>query len=76
MPIGRFVVDFVSEGARLIVEVDGYHHGALVEADRERTAVLEAAGYLVVRFWNHEVMRDTDGVVARIVATLDRRTET
>ena len=70
MPVGRFIADFACEQAKLIVEVDGGQHGARVASDAARTAFLEEAGYLVIRFWNHEVLKDTDGVVGRIAEVL------
>ena len=32
-------------------------------------AKLEAMGYLVLRFWNHDVIRNMDGVLEEIVST-------
>jgi very-short-patch-repair endonuclease len=68
VPIGRFIVDFCCADAWLIVELDGGHHGhdAAVEQDRLRTRDLEQCGYLVLRFWNHEVMGNLDGVCETI----------
>src|SRR5665811_2172482 len=70
MPIDRYVVDFCCEAAHLIVEIDGGQHAERTQQDAERTAVLEAKGYLVLRFWNNDVLRNVDGVVESIVETL------
>jgi very-short-patch-repair endonuclease len=70
VPIDRYIADFACIEARLVVEVDGGHHNIDIASDRARTAVLETAGYLVIRFWNHEVLKDIDGVVERIAGTL------
>ena len=70
MPIGDFVADFCCESARLIIEVDGGQHAERSEADRIRTVALEAQGYLVLRFWNNDVLRNMDGVLQSIVQTL------
>jgi very-short-patch-repair endonuclease len=70
--IDRFVVDFLCVDAKLIVEVDGSQHGQRKERDAERTAALEAMGYLVLRFWNHDVMRNTGGVLEEILRTISR----
>jgi len=67
-PIDRCVVDFLCVERRVIVEVDGGQHNEPVDA--ERTAILEVAGYFVLRFWNDEVMRQTDVVLLRILTTL------
>jgi very-short-patch-repair endonuclease len=69
-PITGYIADFVCEDAKLIVEVDGGQH-AENERDAERTAALEAAGYRLLRFWNHDVMTNMDGVLQRIVELLE-----
>ena len=73
MPVDRYVVDFCCEAARLIVELDGGQHVERSQQDAERTAVLEAQGYLVLRFWNNDILRNIDGVVESIVETLNPR---
>jgi very-short-patch-repair endonuclease len=59
-----YYADFLCEEAKLIVEADGGQHGP--EADAERTAALEAAGYTVIRFWNNDILANTEGVVEEI----------
>jgi very-short-patch-repair endonuclease len=71
MPIENYIVDFCCESARLIVELDGGQDAERNNADRVRTAALEAQGYLVMRFWNNDVLRNTDGVIERILETLN-----
>ena len=72
-PIDRSIVDFCCADAHLIVELDGGQHAVQAEADAQRTKVLEAMGYLVLRYWNNDVMQNIDGVLEDIAATLDRR---
>ena len=72
VPIERFVVDFFCADAKLIVELDGGHHTQNSERDADRTRVLEAMGYLVLRFWNHDVIRNMDGVLEDILSTINR----
>jgi very-short-patch-repair endonuclease len=62
VPMGPYIVDFVCEQARLIVEVDGGQHVEQRRYDDQRTQWLRAQGYEVVRFWNDEVMRNIDAV--------------
>jgi very-short-patch-repair endonuclease len=69
-PIGPFICDFVARSARLVIEVDGGQHAQAAEADARRTACLEAEGYRVIRFWNNDVLGNTDGVVAAIEQVL------
>jgi very-short-patch-repair endonuclease len=71
-PIDRFVVDFFCPDGKLIVEIDGGQHDQDRERDANRTSVLEAMGYLVLRFWNNDVMRNTDGVLETILSALNQ----
>src|SRR5687767_449956 len=59
MPLDRYGVDFCCESARLIVELDGGQHATRPEQDNERTKALEAMGYLVLRFWNNDVLSNS-----------------
>jgi very-short-patch-repair endonuclease len=69
--IGPYIVDFACRDARLIVEVDGGQH-ADSKDDAERTAFLNELGYRVMRFWNNEVLSNTDGVLETVRAALLR----
>ena len=66
--IGRFIVDFYSPGAKLVIELDGSQHYAPegLERDRERTAFLSAYGLTVIRFSNREVDSDFRAVCEKI----------
>ena len=70
MPIDRYVVDFFCADAHLVIEVDGGQHATADETTRMK--VLEAMGYLVVRFWNNDVHENVDGVLESILSVLDR----
>lgn len=65
-PIGPYFVDFVCREAALVVELDGGQH-ASGEGDARRTAVLNAQGYSVLRFWNNEIFSNRDSVLQTIV---------
>ncbi|QDM18975.1 endonuclease domain-containing protein [Tardiphaga sp. vice352] len=64
--IGPFIVDFVSRKARLVIELDGGQHDENRAADDCRTRFIEARGYRVLRFWNHEVLGNLE-IVSRVV---------
>jgi very-short-patch-repair endonuclease len=64
--IGPYIADFVCLDAKLVIEVDGGQHSDAAEKDARRTALMEAQGFRVVRFWNHEVLGNTDGVLETI----------
>ncbi|WP_459943155.1 endonuclease domain-containing protein [Deferrisoma palaeochoriense] len=70
-PMGPFVVDFVCHEARLIIEVDGGQHAVQVEQDRRRAEWLEHNGYRVLRFWNHDVLQNTEAVLEKIRTVLE-----
>jgi len=70
VPIDRFVVDFICVDANLIIEIDGGQHAERADADRERTRILESMGYLVLRFWNNDVLQNIDGVLESMISTL------
>ena len=59
-PIGNYVADFVCYEKRIIVEVDGSQHCS--EKDHERDRWFEGQGFKVIRFWNNEVLKNTEGV--------------
>ena len=65
IPIGPYVADFACLACRLVVELDGDHHGdpAQQAHDADRTAILSAEGFRVLRFWNHQVMTDMTSVL-------------
>jgi very-short-patch-repair endonuclease len=65
-PIGKAVVDFVCFERKVIVELDGGQHALQEKEDKEREARLLASGFMVLRFWNTEVLRNVDGVLEEI----------
>jgi very-short-patch-repair endonuclease len=69
-PIGPYIVDFCCPERALIVEVDGGQHAEGSTGDQRRTNFLEANGFHVVRFWNNEVLEQTDAVLEEIVRLL------
>jgi very-short-patch-repair endonuclease len=71
-PIGRYIVDFVSHAAMLVVEIDGGQHfeDAHEQLDAVRDAYLRAKGFRVLRFSNHDVMTNREGVLTVIAAIL------
>lgn len=69
-PIGTYIADFACLQSRLIVEVDGGHHGS--DADGERDAWLRSQGFRVLRFWNNDVMENLEGVYQSIEAELKK----
>ena len=61
-PIGPYIVDFLCYDPMLVIEIDGSQHTGLIAYDAERSSFLERRGFKVIRFWNHEVLAQTDWV--------------
>ncbi len=72
VPIGPWTADFLCVQAKLVVEVDGGQHSES-QRDTERDRDLTARGYRVVRYWNHEVLANTEGVLTDLLAILRGR---
>jgi very-short-patch-repair endonuclease len=70
VPLGPYVVDFICREERLVVEIDGFHH-AESQSDIARTQWLNAKGYSVLRFWNHEITRGRRAVLDTTLAALN-----
>ena len=66
-PLSTANCDFLCVGAKLIVEADGAQH-AERPRDETRDAYLARRGWTVLRFWNHEVIQNCDGVLATVLA--------
>ena len=71
-PVAPYVLDFYCHEARLAIEVDGGQHNEpdKERRDTERTAYLGRQGITVIRFWNHEVLQETEAVLERLHETL------
>jgi very-short-patch-repair endonuclease len=72
VPVGPYFADFAHHGARIIVEIDGGHHGMprVAARDARRDAWFAANGYRVLRFWNNEVRENLGGVIDTILHAL------
>jgi very-short-patch-repair endonuclease len=66
--IAPYIVDFVCLEAMLIIEADGGQHSEQQAYAQRRTALLEGMGYRVLRFWNHEILRETEAVLEQIAS--------
>jgi very-short-patch-repair endonuclease len=69
-PIGPYIVDFVCLEKMIVIEIDGGQHAVHIQKDTQRTKNLEMRGYRVMRFWNNEVLTNTDSVLDVILTTL------
>jgi len=72
VPIGSYIVDFACLSRKLIVEVDGGQHSESLR-DKRRDAWLKTQGFEVLRFWNNDVLKNTEGVLELILIALKDR---
>jgi very-short-patch-repair endonuclease len=70
-PIAGYIVDFCCYDLGLTIELDGKHHAEQPLRDMERRAVIEAHGYLELRFTNDEVKERLDWVLREIRRAAD-----
>ena len=75
VPIDRYIVDFICFANRLIIEADGSQHSES-QYDADRDAYLTGQGFRVLRFWNNEILTNTEGVSEVIWAALQDETST
>lgn len=71
-PLDGYILDFVCFRPKLIVEVDGGQH-AESASDAVRDAHFRRSGFMVLRFWNDDVIRNIDGVCSEILMAAGRR---
>ena len=66
VPIGEYIVEFLCDEHRLIVEIGGNSHG---EYDIRRQEILESSGNRILRFSNEDVLHRLEGVGDAILKT-------
>ena len=72
VPVGNYIVDFICDEARLVIEVDGVTHseGHQIKYDETRTKHLQSLGYRVFRCYNTDIYQNLDGVLEGILLAL------
>ena len=74
VPFGGYVLDFYCAQAKLAIEVDGGQHAdECKDHDDRRTAYLRSESVSVLRFWNHVVLNNIDGVLEMIYVSLGQQ---
>ena len=66
-PVGPYIADFLCVRHKLVVEADGSQHGESIR-DSARDAWFVRNGYRALRFWNHEILKAQENVLATIAA--------
>ena len=70
VPVGPYIADFLCFEHRLIVEADGGQHADNAH-DGEGDSYLKSQGFRILRFWNNDILANSDGVTASIVDAID-----
>jgi very-short-patch-repair endonuclease len=65
-PIEPYIADFACLELKLIIELDGGQHASRINYDDQRSLFLEQRGFKVIRFWNNDVIENTEGVLETI----------
>jgi adenine-specific DNA-methyltransferase len=69
--VGPYIVDFACFQSNVVIELDGGQHAEQIEYDIARTQYLEKQGFRVIRYWNHQVLREIDVVLGDILRALE-----
>lgn len=69
-PCGPYIMDFVCFEKMVVIEIDGGQHTNQLQKDFRRTEYLKSRGFNVIRFWNDEVLANTDSVLNAILTVM------
>ena len=69
--IGAYIADFACIEKKIIIEADGGQHAADIEYDAARTGYLNKHGWSVLRFWNTEILQETEAVLNTIYNAIE-----
>ncbi|MFA7241675.1 MAG: DUF559 domain-containing protein [Sulfuricellaceae bacterium] len=70
-PFPPYILDFYCCEVNFAVELDGGQHAEQQHYDQQRTDYLERRGIKVLRFWNNEVLQQTESMLEKIYLTLE-----
>ena len=71
-PIDRYVLDFYCHDEKLAIELDGGQHNEEKNRhyDEKRAGFLAEQGIRILRFWNHQVLQETESVMQAVYDAL------
>jgi very-short-patch-repair endonuclease len=70
-PIDHYIVDFVCLEKNLIIECDGSQHANQKKYDSIRSLHLSKRGFVILRFWNNQVINEMAAVLEIIFRKLE-----
>ena len=75
--IGNYIVDFYIASSKIVIELDGSQHyeEKMIAKDTKRDFYLNSLGINVLRYSNHDVNRDFEGVCAEIFNKIKEHSE-
>lgn len=65
-PCGNYILDFACIEIKLAIELDGSQHQQQIDYDKNRTEWLKSEGWNLLRFWNNEVLQNSESVLEAI----------
>ncbi len=68
--VGKYFADFVCIEHKLIIELDGGQHATQQSYDKTRDNFIKEQGFIVLRFWNNEVMENIEAVAMKILGCI------
>jgi very-short-patch-repair endonuclease len=68
-PIAGYVADFACLENGLVIELDGGQHLEQLGYDHRRAEAMATEGFKTLRFWNNEVLQQTEAVMEQIRQT-------
>jgi very-short-patch-repair endonuclease len=69
-PVGRYILDFYCDEKKLGIELDGGQHGEATGYDQQRDSWLQTQGIRILRFWNNQMLAETEAVMEAIYQAL------
>jgi len=69
-PVGRYILDYYCVENKLGIELDGGQHNDAADYDRCRDNWLESQGIVVLRFWNNQMLAETEAVMQAIYSAI------
>ena len=75
-PIGKYIADFAGLEIGLVIELDGGQHAEQLAHDEQRAQDMKALGFRTLRFWDNEVLKETDAVMEKIRQVAETLTPT
>jgi len=70
--VGPYILDFYCPARKLGVEIDGGQHAeySATKYDEKRSEYLNKHGIRIIRFWNNDILKNTDGAMIELMKNL------